>query len=207
MAYTRLKRQIEDLAKSAGSKKLARVESNQWFEDGLKSRKVKDVEYTPKPFMPGKIYVFDYKTPLGKEDLEWFDTRPTVLALYPIDNTTDCGINLNLLPIKVKEQVLDAFYNAYHTKIENLTTGVKKSDALLQRPLVFRYEEVKKFLDVFGFGFAIRRYKTNLKKNQAVVSYESWARIALCDFIKIYGSTTATVRRMYTEYNINRLKF
>jgi hypothetical protein len=203
MAYIRLKRQIEDLAKAAGSKKLARIESNQWFEDGLKSRKIKDVEFTPKPFMPGKIYVFDYKTPLGKEDLEWFDTRPTVLALYPIDNTTDCGVNLNLLPIKVKEQVLDAFYNAYHVKIENLTTGVKKSDALLQRPLVFRYEEVKKFLDVFG----IRRYKTNLKKNQAVVSYESWARIALCDFIKIYGSTTAAVRRMYTEYNINRLKF
>jgi hypothetical protein len=207
MAYIRLKKQIEYLVKAAGGKKLARVESNQWFEDGLKSRKIKDVEFTPKPFSPGKIYVFDYKTPLGKNDLEWFDTKPTVLALYPIDKTTDCGINLNLLPIKVKEQVLDAFYHAYHAKIENSTTGIKKSDALLQRPITFRYEEVKKFLDVFGFGFAIRRYKTNLKKNQAVVSYESWARIVLCDFIKIYGSTIFVVRKMFAEYNINRLKF
>ncbi len=207
MAYIRLKKQIEDLVKAAGSKKLARVESSAWFEEGLKSRKIKDVEYTPKPFAPGKIYVFDYRTPLGKDDLEWFDIKPTVLALYPIDKTTDCGINLNLLPVKIKEQVLDAFYNAYHNKIENLTAGVKKSNAILQNPLVFRYEEVKKFLDKFGFGFAIRRYKTNLKKNQAVVSYESWARIALCDFIRIYGSSTFAVRRMFTEYNINRLKF
>lgn len=207
MAYIRLKRQIEDLVKAAGSKKMARAESAAWFEAGLKSRKIKDVEYNVKPFSPGKIYVFDYTTPMGKNDLEWFDVKPTVLALYPINKTTDCGINLNLLPLKIKEQVLDAFYHTYHSKIESLSTGVKQGDALLQRPIVFRYEEVKKFLDVFGFGFAIRRYKTHLKRNQAVISYESWARIALCDFIKIYGSTTAVVRRMFTEYNINRLKF
>jgi hypothetical protein len=207
MAYIRLKKQIDDLVKTAGSKKLARVESNQWFEDGLKSRKIKDVEFTPKPFSPGKIYVFDYRTPLGKDDLEWFDIKPTVLALYPIDKKTDCGINLNLLPIKIKEQLLDTFYGAYHIKIESLTKGIKSGNAALQNPLIFRYEEVKKFLDKFGFGFAIRRYKTNLKKNQAVVSYESWARIALCDFIHIHGSTASAVRRMFTEYNINRLKF
>lgn len=207
MAYIRLKRQINDLIKEAGSKKLARIKSAEWFEEGLKSRKVKDVEFTIKPFLPGKIYVFDYAYPLGKQELEWFDKKPTVLALYPINRTTDCGINLNLLPVKIKEEVLDIFYHAYHTQLQNLTVGIKKSDALLQKQIVFRYEEVKKFLDLYGFGFAIRRYKTDLKKNQVVVSYESWARIALCDFVSIYGSTIVSIRRMFAEYNINRLKF
>ena len=82
---------------------------------------------------------------------------------------------------------------------------MSKEDALRQRALTtLRYENVKRYLDKFGFGFAIRRYKTNLKRRQTVVSYESWPKIALCDFITISGGTVWVVRRMFTEYNIKR---
>ena len=130
--------------------------------------------------------------------------NPVVLALLPIDKTTECGINLNLLPVKFKEEFLDNFYKIYHSQIAAQSTGIKKNSAAIQGPLrSLRYEVVKKYLDNFGFGFAIRRYKTHLKKNQAVVSYESWAKIALCDFIKLNGASPWKIKRLFTEYYRN----
>lgn len=202
MAY--IKSEIDRLTKEAKGKKHARMISEQWFEDAMKSRADKNVELTPKPFKPGMIYVFDYKNPKYKEDLEWWDKRPVVLALYPLDSYTDCGINLNLLPVKFKETLLDKFYQVFHAQIDNTTKGIKREDAMKQRALAFRYENIKGYLDKFGFGFAVRRYKNNLKRNQAIVSYESWGRIALCDFIKLNGSNVAAVRRMFAKYYSGR---
>lgn len=205
MAY--IKKTIRDLIKQSATKQKAREKAEDWFNKAVKSKDDKGVELTPKPFKPGKIYAFQYNHPLLEKELDWFDKRPVVLALYPINKTTDCGINLNLLPIKFKEELLDKFYEAFSPTIHFNTTGSKKENAINQQQLIFKYENIKKFLDKFGFGFAIRQYKVNLKKNQAVVSYENWPQIALCDFIKISGSTVWHVRRMFTEYNINRLKF
>lgn len=202
MAY--IKKEINKIVKDSGGKKKARMLSEQWFNDSLKSKKIKDVELTPKPFKPGMIYVFNYVHPLGQDYLDWWDKHPVVLALMPIDRNTDCGINLNLLPSKFREELLDKFYEAFHAPIISNTKGIKENNAILQKALIIRYDQIKKYLDKFGFGFAIRRYKTNLKRGQAVVSYESWARMALCDFIKLSGSTVSAVRRMFVEYNINR---
>ena len=199
-----VKREILKMIKENKSKKEARNVSEKWFSDALKSRKDKSVEKIIKPFEPGKIYVFDYVNPVTKETLDWWDMNPVVLALLPIDKTTDCGINLNLLPVKFKEEFLDNFYKMYHSQIAAQSTGAKKDNASLQGPLrTLRYEVVKKYLDNFGFGFAIRRYKTHLKKNQAVVSYESWAKIALCDFIKLNGASPWQIKRLFTEYYRN----
>lgn len=202
MAY--IKNEISKIVKEAGGKKEARRLSEQWYMDSLKSKKVKDVEFTPKPFKPGMIYVFNYTHPKYRLELDWWDKHPIVLALMPIDSHTDCGINLNLLPVKFREQLIDKFYNVFHSAINSNTKGIKENNAILQKPLIIRYDLIKKYLDNFGFGFAIRRYKTNLKTNQAVVSYESWPRVALCDFVKLSGSTVWAIRRMFIQYNVNR---
>ena len=204
-----IKQQIRLLVKESGDKKRARAASEEWFNESVKSRKDKDVQLTPRPFKPGKIYVFDYVHPKWEKELDWFDKKPVVLALNPINETTDCGINLNLLPISFKENLLDAFYHAYEGVIESTETGSNRNDAMKQRPIMtLRYEHVKTYMEKFGFGFAVRAYKTNLKKNQTVVSYESWPRIALCDFIKIHGSNVWAVRRLFAKYYvINKSKF
>jgi len=199
-----VKKEILKMIKENKSKKEARSVSEQWFSDAIKSRKDKSVEKIVKPFQPGKIYVFQYLNPVTKETLEWWDKNPVVLALLPIDKTTECGINLNLLPVKFKEDFLDNFYKIYHSQINAQSTGAKKDNATLQGPLrTLNYEVVKKYLDHFGFGFAVRRYKVHLKKNQAVVSYESWPKIALCDFIALNGSTPWKIKRLFTEYYRN----
>lgn len=196
-----IKKEIRKLTKENGGKKAARAVCEQWYSDALSSRKNKTVEKEVRPFEVGKIYVFEYINPLGKETLDWWDKHPIVLALPPIDKDTDCGINLNLLPTKFKEDFLDNFYKAYHAQINSSTSGGKKDSAIKQTPLRnLRYEYMQKYLDKYGFGFAIRRYKVKRKRHQAVVAFESWPKIALCDFIKLEGASVLKIRALFTQY-------
>lgn len=200
-----VKREILKLIKEHNGKKNARLEAEKWFQDALNSRKDNTVEKYSKPFQVGKIYVFEYTNPLTQETLEWWDKHPVVLALPPINETTDCGINLNLLPTKFKEDFLDNFYKRFGPSIHSAESGAKKDSAIKQMPLrMLRYETVVKYLDQFGFGFAVRRYKVTRKKNQAVVSYESWPKIALCDFIKLNGMSVMSLRREFNKYYNNK---
>lgn len=194
-----IKSQIRKLSKEAGGKMLARKSAHAWFEKGKKQRSDKSVSSTGQKFMPGKIYVFDYKKPKGIERLDWWDMNPVVLALDPYKGN-DVGINLNLLPIQVKEDLLDMVYDRMKGQISGQITGGKASDALKQGNIKFTYSGAKSFLQKYGFDFAIRQYIPSLKSGQAVVSYENWARIALCDFIDLNGTTVGKIRYQFRKH-------
>ena len=135
----RIRKDIRSLIKESGSKKNARKMSEEWYVSGKKTKDVKGVEFTRKRFEPGKIYVFQY-LPQGIKTLPWYDANPVVLALDEA-NDNDVGINLNLLPIKVKEDLLDIIYDEYYAEI--LST---KGSARQQRQLSISWEGAKKFL-------------------------------------------------------------
>ena len=99
-----VKNKIKELSAEAGSKKKARSNAESWYNSSLRDRSVKEAKYTRSRFQPGKIYVFGYD-PIT-ENLEWFDRNPIVLALEQVDDN-DLGVNLNLLPIRVKEDLLE----------------------------------------------------------------------------------------------------
>jgi hypothetical protein len=198
-----IKDQVRILFSESGGYARAKSNATNWFMNALNARSAMDVKITRKRFEPGKIYVFKYDTPLTIDKLEWWDRSPVVLALYSTDHT-DIGINLNLLPAKFRQEMLDVIYEKLKSKIkrqitENSSNAIKQ-DGILE----LRYENIKTFLDKYGFGFAIRRYIPELKKNQSVVSYESWPKIAICEFAKIEGSTIGTIRKEFKEYNTER---
>ena len=204
-----IKEQIRQLFKENGGYAGAKRVSTNWFKESLDARDKLDVKYTRKRFEPGKIYVFKYENPVTQETMPWWDKAPVVLALdNPERDHTDYGINLNLLPAKFRQEILDQLYTRLNSKIQNNIKGIKASDAIKQRPLVdLKYAAVKTYLDRFGLGFAIRRYLPNLKKNQAVVSYESWPKIAICEFAKIHGASIGQIRKEFMQYNVeNRSK-
>lgn len=194
-----IKKQILELSKAAGSKTMARRESEKWFEESKKSIRERAVVKTGQRFLPGKIYVFRYEDPVGKNTLKWWDLNPVVLALDPYDNT-DLGINMNLLPVQVKEQLLDFVYERMKGQIKNKTMGPASENAIAQGHISLTYSGASNFLKRYGYDFAIRRYIPSRKKNQAVVSYENWARIALCDFIDINGSTPGAIRAQFRNH-------
>lgn len=193
-----IKRQIGRLTRAAGGKRLARKRAEEWYKTGINNRSQKSVAATGQRFRPGKIYVFKYKTPKGIDRLEWWDRNPVVLALDPYKGN-DVGINLNLLPIGVKEELLDFIYDRLKGMIESKTLGASAGDAKLQGQLMFSYAGAKSFLKRYGFDFAIRQYIPNLKTQQAVIAYENWADVALCDFIDLNGTTVGKVKYQFRK--------
>jgi len=191
-----VKNRIKELSKESGSINAAKKTAEKWFEDSVKSRKLTEAEYTRARFEPGKIYVFEY-TPIT-ENLPWFDKNPVVLAIEQVDGN-DLGINLNLLPVEFKEQLLDDLYNRLERKINRASSGKRGLDAEGQKPLRITYDGMKAYLKRFGFDFAIRQYIPNRKNNQAVITYNRWPDIALCYFIDLEGTTVQQIRAMFSN--------
>jgi len=175
---------IKKLVDTHGSKKAARSFADDWYENGRGDRKVTEVNNIREQFRPGKIYSFEYRDPITK-NLPWFDMHPVVLALDS-KNKNDMGVNLNLLPIRMKEMLLDDVYEAVSGRSQRIT-----------------YDGVKAYLDRYGFGFAIRQYIPSRKRSQAVVLNEAWPKIALANLIEINGATTRMVRLLHTQYMRN----
>lgn len=189
-----VKDKIKELIKEAGSRKNARSVAERWFDESSKSRTLNEVQQTRNRFEPGKIYVFDYKP--VTENLPWFDANPVVLAIEH-KGENDLGINLNLLPVNFKEQLLEDLYNRMEGQIKNATSGKRSENANRQAPLRITYDGIKAYLKKDGYDFAIRQYIPNGKSRQSVVSYTRWPDIALCDFIELNGTTIANIRRLF----------
>lgn len=192
-----VKKQIRELTKSAGNKGSARKIAEKWFKSSLNERTVKEASYTRSRFEPGKIYIFDY-TPIT-QNLPWYDKNPVVLALEQLDNQNDLGVNLNLLPNNVKEDLLDDLYSRMEGQIKSGSTGTKYYDAKAQGGLRITYDGMKSYLQKSGCDFAIRQYKVSRKSSQAVISYSKWPDIALCDFIELNGATIREIRRLFSK--------
>ena len=196
----KVKNDIKDLSKKAGSKSKARTQAEEWFTKSAKNIREHSVAKVSTPFQPGKIYVFRYQKPKHIDKLEWWDMNPVVLALDPTENKNDLGINLNLLPVPVKEDLLDFVYDRMKAELENQMKGKTKDNAKTQAQISLTYDGAKRFLTQYGFDFAIRQYIPNLKSDQKVVSYESWAKIVLCDFIELNGSSINKIKQAFRNH-------
>jgi hypothetical protein len=192
-----VKTDIRTLSREAGGKRRAAANAEEWFTTTSKAVREKAVQRTAARFQPGKIYVFRYENPISAF---WWDSNPVVLALNTADSGNDMGINLNMLPVPLKEDLLDFVYEQYQQYISGQTRGAKKENARAQAPLSLSYEGAKQFLKRYGFDFAIRQYKASRKSQQQVVSYEHWARIALCDFIELNNSTVGQIRALFAKH-------
>ena len=188
----RVKQDIKELIKESGGKRRARKTAENWYQTGKKTAKQKDVQSKGGRFQPGKVYVFRY-TPKYANELKWYDANPVVLALDPNENN-DVGINLNLLPISIKERLLDRVYSVFENEI-NRKIGGNKNDAASQGSLSLNWQEAKNFLA--SYHFALRQYIPNRKVGQSVVSYENWGKIVLCDFADLNGTS---YNRLFNEF-------
>lgn len=203
-----VKERIAELTKEFGGKIKASKASMDWFQEGIKSKKVSEAQSTRGRFEPGKIYVFEYFPKYAKQ-LPWFDEHPVVLAIEQ-DGDNDFGVNLNLLPVEFKERFLDELYTKMNIKtkeeepdIISELLGIKppsKNNALTEKPLKITYKGMKKYLEKFGYDFALRQYIPSRRKGLAVVSYSKWPEIAICNFMEFHGTNVMKIRLMFNDY-------
>ena len=87
-----------------------------------------------------------------------------------------------------------------YERYQGYLKGQTNKPAKAQGPLSLSYDGAKNFLSKFGFDFAIRQYIPSRKAQQAVVSYEHWSRIALCDFLELEGKTIGAIRAQFRNH-------
>jgi hypothetical protein len=192
----KIKKDIKELSKEAGGKNNAKKAAEQWFLESSKNIREGAVMTYGGRFRTGMIHVFRYDSPKNEATLEWWDRNPVVLALDPAEGN-DFGINLNLLPVAFKEDMLDMVYERMAGQIKSKT---RSGMAIAQGQIPLTYTGAKSFLEQFGLGFAVRQYIPNRKSNQKIVNYENWARIALCDFMELNGASVGKIRAQFKNH-------
>ena len=116
-----------------------------------------------------------------------------------IHNKKMISVIWTLVPKKGNLNKLEDLYNRLERQINRASSGKRGLDAEGQKPLRITYDGMKAYLKRFGFDFAIRQYIPNRKNNQAVITYNRWPDIALCDFIDLEGTTVQQIRAMFSN--------
>lgn len=197
MGYVRTN--VANYVKDHNGLKYARSRAEQWYENSLSSLKETGVTNYTGPFLAGKIYVFRYQNPATEEKLKWWDYNPVVLSLGR-KNNLDIGVNLNLLPYTVKLFLLDEIYEKLRPAFER-EMAKNPNNAQKQKHIqALMYDNLKRFVDHLGFGFAIRTYHSALRLKTGVVSYENWHKIALMDIFESEDATKVQVLMEYFKY-------
>ena len=192
--------EIKDFVKNARGLSNAKHEADKWFLSKSKTKGETDVIKENTIFMPGKIYVFKYKSKPAKEDST--QEGPAYVAIVLSlghKNGFDIGIDLNYLPDKEKLLILGFLYNRFEKKI--LTSENQKPDsAKSQRPIKeFNEEMLVKLAGKMGIEYAIRKYDTKERKDTFMLSYESWKYIPLLNLNKSNGNLVK-IQKAFPQY-------
>lgn len=153
-------------------------------------------------FTPGKIYSFLYVTQdRPNKNRPIIDRRPVILSLGQMVSSTnnkvyEIGIDLMLVPPKVRVFILDQLYRVFKNNIsenqKEINEGRKGKKALK-----LNYDVAKKIFDNLGWQMAFSTFEKGNVARPAVYDYEDWVSV-----IALYtrGLTGKQPKEVYSEY-------
>lgn len=185
--------QNNEIAKSSNSDKAA----VKWYYDNYQNNPDKYVKR--RIMLPGTLCIFDYDTPKYADTLDFWDRNPLVLVLTPFYTKEEkiriLGINLHLLPPKIRQLVL---YQAFLMYKSEYTAQLFSDKKALQ--VNVSWKVIKKQLDKFGIGFACRMYIPSLQKNIIEFNVDDWDK-AIWIPSRAYSKTNVNdLERRWKEY-------
>jgi len=154
-------------------------------------------------FQNGRIYTFEYFEPKYKDDrkkLPFFDGRPIVLVINTFKaegtgNLNMVGINLNLIPRKMRVTILNILLN----KLNKQMKTTEYDEVLYHGDM---YEFLKLIIGKLyssGFEFAIRSYIFNLMNRPTYIYPDDWKMVCLIDSRDLINTTIESVYQSYWE--------
>lgn len=165
-------------------------------------------------FIPGKIYTYAYD-PLYKDVLDWYDTRPIIMAqgVYRAKTTGNWilqGVNFNFLPPQAKVLTLEKFWETFKSEI-NQSIIYASNDMFFRAisKILSFFSKWKNILALFeankqiDYSFAYRNYIINRIQNLRYVEYNHWQMIPFLEPKEIVGETLTNIYKLYQE---SRLK-
>ena len=167
-------------------------------------RKVlKDKTYSENPngIKGGNLYWFNYKEPLTKETLPYWDAEPLVIMSSTFKNQNGqprvLGLNLHLLPPKTRIAVFNEVYNMHKNSFDKKLGGQEYN-------FEFEWKQMYSAISQFGGEFALRMYApsqiTKLKK----FPIEEWALAAYIPSRRYVGTNLKELESEWKKFMANR---
>jgi hypothetical protein len=160
-----------------------------WLMSEIENKNSTRVQQVKQPYLePGKIYVFKY-TPLYKNELDYWDQHPIVLALGNVQgaNGKNClGLNISWYPPEARKFIVEQIRKMYAASYK--AAIVKSSNkAIEQKSVVMDLYNLKTALDTLGFSFALRQYiPSRMQTPKVCICYEDWDKAVKLDQPKIF---------------------
>jgi hypothetical protein len=141
--------------------------------------------------IPGFIYTFLYKGPdvevkLPPDTIKQYTDKIPLVFCMGTDKNMMGGINLNVLPPKVRLQFLDSFYDVYKAFLEREVDVLAQNNKLaLNKKFIatIRSGNGQKLIQAFSkrnganYKFGYRKYYFNKIVNLRMVEYSEWKYI------------------------------
>lgn len=179
-------KEIEDFRLNIGKFSLkTKIKNSSWVKSGVPASKAiswlfktcfKEPEkyrYNKLLMYQGNLFTFEYKNPKLKntKQLPWFDKYPLVLSLGPTvtkEGVRNLGINLHLLPPKVRIVILCTIFEMYK-RLYRYQVFYKKTG-----PVAIKYQHLIKPLLKYGADFAIRMYIPQRQRQIVIFPFMEW---------------------------------
>jgi hypothetical protein len=179
------------------------AEAIKWYQKNYQNNPSKYVKR--RLMQPGSLCIFDYKTPKYEDTLDFFDTQPLVLCLQPFVTKDEkirvMGINLHLLPPNIRRLVL---YQAFLMYKSEYTAQLFTDKNALQ--VNVRWQDIKRQLEKYGAGFAVRMYIPSLQMNTIEFNVEDWDKAVWIPSAKYTRTSIADLEKRWKEYVKNQGK-
>ncbi|BAV39270.1 DNA end protector [Tenacibaculum phage pT24] len=143
----------------------------EWFNKYLRTDP--KAKYQGKMLEPSMLYMFNYDTPKYEDVLDFYDTQPLVLCIGQKKTklgVREVGINLHLLPPKIRQSVLFMVYKMY--KIQYNKAMKQGVDTVFY----LDWRTIKSMTKQLGVEFAVRMYIPSLRKKTVKFPHIEWER-------------------------------
>jgi len=158
-----------------------------------------DYHFKAQLLRQGFLYTYNYDTPKYKDILDYFDTQPLVIAFGSVktnEGIRDIGINMHLLPPKIRRIVLYKIFEIYRNHYKDQLFG-KRSDL---KPVLVNWKQIAIPLFKYGAAFAIRMYIPELRTNTIEFKYEDWASAIYLPSKKLSGTTQSELEKLWKKF-------
>jgi hypothetical protein len=197
----------KDHIKSLGSISKAYDSSYSLWKDKYQGKKTKKAPepketFTQKMLIPGKMYSFIYANTVDLKPGQYVDNWPILLSFGHVvknDNVYETGIDLNMVPPKIRPFILNKMMDYYGSIIEDNMKKINEGKKGI-KAIKIDFMTAQKVLGGTGFESAYVMLRRDLMGKIQVIDYEDWVHMAS---IYTRGIRGLGIQEIYKKYAVN----
>lgn len=172
-----------------------------WFQKFYIDREEQAREKNDFDFVLGRLYTFLYDDPKYKEELLFYSAMPVSMFIGYSKLAPDnpMMVNVHFIPPQIRASVFDKIFDINIDKIDSVEKDTL-NNVSNGTALKVKYNELQKYLNGSGYGYAIRSYiPERIKTRPLIISYPDWWRVLTFANQHLEKKTVMEIYRLYKK--------